>query len=362
MKCRVLLPRELDSHLLDVWNGFRKGNRIYSSPFYAPQFTLAVGEERSDARVAVIERDGQPIGFFPFHMTAGRVGKPIGGHINDYQGPILAPGQSVLTQDLLRAAGLSAYDYNHLPTAFADLAGKAVSFSISPQMDLSQGYEAYEARKDSGWTKARREMRRRWRKTEAEVGPLRYDFHNPSEDVYLRHVELKNALYERLGVGSVLELGWAGRVLDRLRATQDPDFAAVFSTLHAGDRLVAAHFGIRSATVWHWWFPSYDLELYKLGPGINLLHQCALVAEEKGIETIDFGRGNGDFKLLFADGHVDLCEGSMKRIGTGAAALRGVAERAVRVAGRLPLGRYESYPRRAVARVLSGVTLPERHG
>ena len=362
MKAKVLPPSQLDRDLLARWSWLCDANPLCQSPFYRPQFTLAVAAARPDARVAVLERGGNVVGFFPFHLTRGDVAKPVGGHINDYHGPILAPGISVAGPALLRAAGLSAYDYNHLPTAFSTLAEGAHTFSYSPRMDLSDGYDAYVARKDSRWTKAQREVRRRQRKTETEIGPLRFAFHDPSEAVHERHVEMKNAQYARMGLRAMLGSGWVGDVLDRLRTVDEPDFAGVMSTLHAGDRLIAAHFGIRAKGVLHWWFPSYDLALYKLGPGINLINQCAMTANEHGVTLIDFGKGDEDFKLHFADHRVDLCEGSICRARSMAATLRQGTQALVGLAERLPLGQYRTVPRRAVARLISGVTLPEQAG
>ncbi len=356
---RILHPSNLGPELIALWKEFCDGNALYRSPFYRPQFTQAVALARPDARVAVLEQAGEVIGFLPFHLTRGGTGKPIGGHINDYHGPILKPGIDLSGQALLRTAGISAYDYNHLPTAFSGLAAGAHTFGISPQMDLSDGYEAYVERKDSRWTKAQREVRRRHRKTEQDIGPISFAFHDPSDPVYEQHVVMKNAQYARMGSRWALGYGWVGQVLDTLRHTQEPDFAGVMSTLHAGDRLIAAHFGIRSAGLLHWWFPSYDLAVYKLGPGINLVNQCAMAAAEHGISTIDFGKGDEDFKLHFADGHVPLCEGSIAQAGSVSAALRRVTDGLVKVADHLPLGRFKSYPRRAAARYISGVALPE---
>lgn len=359
---RLLEPSELDEDLFVLWKQFCNGNPLYQSPFYRPQFTQAVAQARADARIAVLERGGDVVGFLPFHLTRSGTGKPIGGHINDYHGPILAPEVEISAQALIEAAGISAYDYNHLPVAFTALATGAHTFSISPQMDLSGGYEAYVARRDSGWTKAQREVRRRQRKTEAEIGPIRFTFHDPSGPVYNRHMEMKNAQYARMGLRMTLGTGWVAEVLDRLRHTQEPDFAGVMSTLHAGDRLIAAHFGIRSANVLHWWFPSYDLAAYKLGPGINLVNQCAMGMNDRGLSLIDFGKGDEDFKLHFADRHVRLCEGSICHAGSMAATLRLGTRALVGIAERLPLGRFRTYPRRAVARLVSGVALPDLTG
>lgn len=360
MQGRLIHPSDLDADLLNLWKQFCDGNPLCQSPFYRPQFTQAVALSRPDARVAVLETNGDVAGFFPFHLTRSGTGKPIGGHINDYHGPILRPGIDISGHALLQAAGITAYDYNHLPAGFTALAAGARAFSISPQMDLSDGFEAYLSRKGSAWwAKIQREVRRRVRKTESGIGPIRFALHDPSDSAYERHVAMKHEQYARMGLRLELGAGWAGKVLERLRHTQEPDFAGVMSTLHAGDALIAAHFGLRSANLLHWWFPSYDISLSKLGPGISLIHEFMMSMSDHGLSIVDFGKGNEDFKLHFADRHVQLCEGSICHAGTMAATLRHGAHALVGIAERLPLGKFRSYPRRAAARFVSGVTLPE---
>lgn len=358
LRGHILAPSELDMDLIALWKQFCRADPLYGNPFYWPQFTLAVAQARPDARVAVLERAGEIIGFLPFHLTAGRIGKPIGGHINDYHGPVLAPDVTVNGEALLGAAGLVAFDYNHLPAVLAGLTHAAHSKAWSPQMDLAGGYAAYVARRDSRWTKAQREVRRRHRKTEAEFGQIRFAWHDPSDAIFRQLVDMKNCQYARLGIGMRMTSGWAGEVIDRLRQVQGDDFASVTSTLHAGDRLIAAHFGLRTGSVLHWWYPTYDQALAKLGPGINLVNHCAMAAADLGLTTIDFGKGNEDFKLHFADRQVALREGSIVIPGSLAAQLRRGSNALVSLASRLPLGRYRSYPRRTVSRLISGVGLP----
>lgn len=359
LRGRVLCPLELDGDQIALWKQFCEAGDIYRSPFYRPQFTLAVASCRSDARVAVLEFAGRIVGFLPFHLVRGRVGKPIGAHINDYHGPILAPGAAIDAGDLLQAAGLDAYDFNHMPSAIAGLTSSGRGTLSSPQMDLANGYDAYAAARDASWTKAQREIGRRYRKTEAELGPIRFRFHDPSSEVYRQLVTMKNTQYVRLGVRMKMDTGWAGEVLERLRQTQEPDFAGVVSTLHAGDRLIAAHFGLRTADLLHWWFPAYELALSKLGPGKNLVNQCAIRAGEQGIRMIDFGKGEEDFKLHFADCEVALREGSLVVSGSLSAFARKGGEAVVAAARRIPLGRYRDYPGKAIARLVSGVGIPD---
>lgn len=358
MKGSVIKPADLTPDLVENWKALCRASEIYRSPFFWPQFTHAVAQVRSDTRIAIYEQNGEVVGILPFHLARGGAGKPVGGQLNDYQGPILAPRTKIEPHELLECAGLASYDYNHLPTTIAGLSRGATGISSSPQMDLSEGYEPFVGRKDKSWTKAKREIRRRCRKTEKEIGPLRFTYHDPSDHMFEQHIELKNKLLERAGTRFRIQSDWVREVLERLRRTQDAEFSAAMTTLHAGDRLLAAHFGLTARGVWHWWFPSYDLAAYKLGPGINLVDHCAMAAEEHGISTIDFGRGDGAFKLLFADRFVELCEGTIARPGSMARFIRQGTQAVVSAAERLPLGQYKSYPRRAAARLVSGVTLP----
>ena len=356
------MPRDL----IDLWKHFCRQNPLYDSPFYWPQFTRAVASTRDDVRIALIRRGGDVVGFLPYHLTRSRTGKPIGGQINDYQGPIMAPGNRIAPGELLKSAAISSYDYNHLPCAFEALAVDAHTESFSPRMDLADGYAACVARKSSSWKRASKLMRRRARRTEEELGPLRFTFHDASDAVFHQHWHMKNQLLERVGTGFRIGEDWIGATIDRLRDEQGPEFAGVMSTLHAGDTLIAAHFGIRSANVWHYWFSSYDLELARLGPGINLVNHCAMAAQDHGITAIDFGRGDADYKLLFADQQVALCEGSVARRGSLARLVRDGMNGLVAATERLPMGRYQTLPRRAASRLVAGVSLsanpPSHHG
>lgn len=361
MKARVIQPRELGPDHLRLWNEFREADPVYHSPFYAPQFTGAVARLRDDARVALLEQDGEIVGFLPFHFAGRGVGKPIGGHINDYQGPILAPGMAIPAEHLLRGMGLFAYDYNHLPMQAGVIEAGAHSFLASPQMDLS-GYHCAAARKGASWSRMQATIRRNLRKTERELGPIRFAFHDPSHANFRDHVAMINAQYRQRGVRADFGQGWAGALIDALRNTDEPDFAGVMSTLYAGDRLIAAHFGIRSRDVLHWWFPTFDQSAGHVSPGISLLDACARAAEDHGVSTLDFGSGTERYKLRFADRFVALGEGSMVRPGNHPARLRQVSRAFVTLAARLPLGWLKDYPRRAVARYISGVMLPPHHG
>ena len=360
MRAELISPGELGAEDIARWQAIIDADPLYRSPFYSPHFTRAVGETRSDARVAVLERDGRVIGYFPFHRVRGRVAKPIGGPINDYQGPILNNDVDVSSAELLRACDLEAYDFNHLPAAIAAFSAGAYTHSISPHIDLTEGFEAYARTRGKPLKKALTDIRRCTRNAERDFdGQLVFTVHDPDPSTYAEHVVLKNASLARGGVASILDVSWVRDTLEIIRTTTTPEFAGLMSTVRVGDRLMGTHFGMRSATDWHWWFPSYDIEVRKYGPGILLIHGAATSASDAGVDRIDFGRGASAYKRVFANGETALCEGSMERVPTSAGLLRKAQKGVLEVTRPLPLGRYESYPRRALARLISGIRLPE---
>ena len=71
------------------------------------------------------------------------------------------------------------------------------------------------------------------------------------------------------------------------------DFQGVLSGLYIGEKLVAAHFGMRSRRVLHWWFPAYDPELGKYSPGAQLLLELSRAA----VYVPPIGAGTGPFTI-----------------------------------------------------------------
>lgn len=361
MIASLITPQELDVGCIRQWEQLRATNPIYASPFYSPHFTMAVGEVRRDAQVAIFEQDGRIVGFLPFHRVRGRIAKPIGGHLNDYHGAVLAPGFTLADPGLLNAAGLDAYDFDHLPRQFGCGLKATDVGEASPQMDLSAGYEDCIAAKGDSWKRGQRDMARKLRKMEREVGPVRFEFSSDSSALFELHTQMRNTLYRRMGLRSDYCTGWEGEVLHSLRNTERPGFRSTLSVLFAGSQPVAAHFGLVSGGVLHWWFPAYDLAVQRYSPGLQLIDGCARQAISEGISIIDFGKGDDRYKALFADRSTPMLKGSACHHGSlaartraGHAAILGFAERVLPAA-------INAYPRKSVERFWTGATLPRRH-
>lgn len=358
MHARILSPRDLSCSDIARWRELQAASPHLRSPFFSPEFTRAIAEARGDVSVAVLRSNREIVGFFPFHRLAGGVAKPVGGPISDYQGPVLAPESNLDATHLLSLCKLTAYDFNHAPVAAPLLSIGSVHRAVSPHIDLREGFARYLAGRAAESKDTVRSVERRRRKTERELGPLRLEMDDSSSAAWDWLVAHKSAYYARIGVPSAFVVPWIARALDSIRSLRGRAFAGRLHMLYAGERPIAAQFGMRAADTLAWWFTTYDDDLRNLGPGTTLLLLAAERGAEEGIQMIDFGRGDESYKLAFANGATELCEGSIECASTIPGVLRRVQKATLKGLAHVPLGRYESWPRRAIARLGTGMRLP----
>jgi CelD/BcsL family acetyltransferase involved in cellulose biosynthesis len=309
MKCFVIGPAELGKQERERWRQLQRSNPSLGSPCFSWQFTLAVADVRRDTRIAVMEEDGDIVGFFPHHFRLG-AGEPIAGRMSDHHGVIAAPGTRWDWHELLKAARLSYWPFDHLPGAQRPpgLTGHAES----PGLDLSEGFDAWlERKRAQGGSVAK--LPARMRRTERDLGPLRLTLNSRDRGDFETVIRLKSEQCLRTGQMDFFALGWPRELAERIRDIDDPDFGGRLSTLHAGDVLLAAHFGMHTPQVWHWWFPVYSAEHRQHSPGSLLLLEVARAAAAEGHELLDLGRGDEDYKRRFSDTSWPLLEGMVSR-------------------------------------------------
>ena len=332
MNVRVVPAAALDPAQLDRWSELQRAKPLYRSPFFRPEFTLAVARAR-DVRVAIIEREGSVAGFFPFELGRGRAGLPVGRPFSDYHGAVLADPAALDPRALVRACGLSTWSFDHLPAAMTPFAPYAFADGRSPYLDLSGGFEPYLASR-----RRRSDIRgalRKARKLAREVGPLRFEAETDAREPLAQAIEWKRRQYAETGVRDVLADPDARELLEHIHGTRSADFGGVLSVLYAGEVLAGVHLGLRSATVWHSWFPTYNPDLQQYSPGVVLMLELARSAPAHGIREIDLGKGDARYKQALATGWAPLLEGA---VVTGAltalsARARASARRTLRAAG-----------------------------
>ncbi|MGR6912901.1 GNAT family N-acetyltransferase [[Actinomadura] parvosata] len=303
---------------LDEWEEVRAGNPALDSPYFHPGFSAAVHASGRAVHVAVGD------GVFVPHHRDGRLLRPVGWPGADFQGPILAAGTPFRPLDLL-GGGAGGYAFDHLVEGAPGFERYVVTRRPSPYVDVTGGLEGYLGRASKSGRDNMGQARRRAARAGRELGAVRFEADSADADALARVIELKRAQYAATGARDHFAEPDRIRLLESLLKTRDPAFGGVLSTLHGGPRLLAAHFGIRSGGVLHWWFPVYDPELARLSPGWILLRELVGAAPALGVTRIDLGRGEDEYKRRAKTGESVVCQGIVTRNPVRRAAVTALA-------------------------------------
>ncbi|CAL9472362.1 GNAT family N-acetyltransferase [Streptomyces sp. enrichment culture] len=316
---RVLRPDELGEGERERWRELRAATDAPRNPFMEPEFTTAVGRVRPQARVAVLYAGARPAGFLPYERGAWGQGRAIGFGVSDCQGAVLDPGHAPQTGELLRACSVSSFAFDNLEAGQELFVPYAAEEHATYVIDVEKGYETYESVLRTQSPKFLRTTLAKERRLGRQVGPVRFVFDERDPAALRTLMDWKSAQYRRTGRRDRFAREWITRLVGRLAGTRAPQCTGTLSVLYAGDRPVAAHFGLRSASVLACWFPAYDPEFAKYSPGLVLHLRMAEAAAAEGIGTLDLGRGPAEYKDSLKTGELAVYEGAATRPGTGAA-------------------------------------------
>lgn len=295
-----------------LWQDIQERSGVYDSPYFRPEFARAVAAVRTDVEVARLVQDGQTVGFFPFQRGSLGLGKPIGGKLSDYHGPLVRQGVEFDPAALLAACRLASWDFDHLITATESLAPFAATSGLSPQLDLSEGFDAYVRRRREAGSDTVSRQGQKTRKMAREIGPGAFAFDASGDDEAWRLLrEWKTAQYLRTGLADVFAFPWTLQLIEKLRAHQGPEFSAPLTVLRAGDKVAAVCLSIRSRSVLHAWFTAYNPELERYSPGVALFIEMAREASDLGLRKIDLGKGDERYKTSLSSGGALVGEGSL---------------------------------------------------
>jgi CelD/BcsL family acetyltransferase involved in cellulose biosynthesis len=178
-------------------------------------------------------------------------------------------------------------------------------------MDLSSGFDAYRLARGAGGSEELKQVLRKNRKCQREVGDVRLEHHTSRPEVFESLVAWKTGQCRSTGVASALDVSWIRGLLKDLCQRTEAELHGQLSALYVGDRLAAVHLGLRSHGVLHWWFPAYDAQFGKYSPGLMLLVGLAQSATSSGLARIDLGRGEQTYKSNLMSGATLLAEGSV---------------------------------------------------
>jgi CelD/BcsL family acetyltransferase involved in cellulose biosynthesis len=262
-----------------------------------------------DVRVVVAETGGAITALLPLQRPGAGPARPVGWPAADFQGPILAAGTTVDPAALVAASGARSFAFDHLLDEPAGFAPYVEVRRPSPYLEVTGGLEGYLGRAGKSGRDNMGQARRRANKAGRELGPVRFEPCSTDPAVLDQVIELKRGQYRATGAKDYFAGPGRRELLHHLLGIKDPEFGGILSTVRAGDRLLAAHFGLRSGPVLHWWFPVYDPELGGYAPGWILLRELTQAAPDLGFARIDLGRGEDEYKRRAMTGETLVCTG-----------------------------------------------------
>ena len=314
MKITKISARELDIGLSAQWQKIQNTNPDLVNPYFCFEYTQAVAAAKDNVYIGVMEKNNKVIGFFPWEQKSKDIIGQVGGILSDYQGAIIAPHHDWKVETLLTAYGINIWEFDHLLlTQKPQIKHPFFYIDYSPVMDLSHGYENYLKEKESSGSKRLSQFQRKARKFEREIGEIRVDLYSKDNAAFEKVIEWKNEQCLRSGVPEFLKWGWTRAMLEHIWHTNNPNFSGMLTVLSTDKEIIAAHFGMRSESVCHWWFPAYNHAYSKYSPGGILLLKLAEAVAREGLNTIDLGKGDDIYKPSFATGKIPLIEGSVMR-------------------------------------------------
>jgi CelD/BcsL family acetyltransferase involved in cellulose biosynthesis len=345
----VCRARDLDPELERRWRAIQTANPWIASPFFSPEFTSCVAQVRGDVEVAVLEQGGETVGFFPFQRRRGNAAVPAGFGVSDFQGVIAGTDVTVDIRALLDGCRLRSFRFDHFLTQRPGL-DRWARPAASPAIDLRAGFDAWRSAQEHMHRTGFGQLARKSRRLHREFTSVEYRRHSDDLEILRTLRTWKSEQHQRTDVADVFAHGWARDLLELIHKTNSPAFAGRLSTLWVDGDLAAAHFGMATERVWHYWFPSYCESFAKHSPGLQLLIEMVDDACRAGGERFDLGWGEARYKYEFSNVSVPVLAGSTG-VGIGFRCRHGLdatSARTVAFLRRTPLARPLRLPSRVV--------------
>jgi CelD/BcsL family acetyltransferase involved in cellulose biosynthesis len=315
-----LLPEERDA-----WRAFQGAEPAFASPLLSPQFALAVGRVRDDARVAVFRRGGEIVGLFAHHRRpsafGGAFARGLGGPWSDEQALLTGP-QGLDWREAFAAAGLRACRFTGLIDPFGVFDGAVQDGEGAYAIAFDGPAEAYLEGLRAASPKRFKNLRRLESKLEREAGAVTLAAPDRDPQALDALIAWKRDQFRRTGVHDVLHPAWSRRLIADAFAETPGGPDPLLVTLRVDGAVVAGHFGLLAGAVYHPWIAAFDPAFAAYSPGIVLLLRAIRAMPELGLSRYELSGGCGHYKAAVASQSTPLKEGLVELKRAPAAAGR----------------------------------------
>ncbi|MFS2317891.1 GNAT family N-acetyltransferase [Maricaulis sp. D1M11] len=311
MDVSIERPSALSAAHRQAWQAFQRENIQLASPYFTLEFADLCERVRPDTQVCVVTTRGQVQGFLPFHAGRTGIARPLAGPLGDVHGLIEAEAGCLDAGHIIREAGLGVFEYHSALASQCGFSGAAELRDGSWQIELSQGFAAWQDNRRSLFPKAMRNLRARRRRLEALDAGYEFVMDDRRPAVFEAMLAWKRQQYRETGVFDVFSVGWSHALMRQVFETRTDALTGLSSALYIGGRLAAVHIGMASDRLCHYWFPAYDRNLSHLSPGLLLLEEMIRAAASMGHSGVELGPGDYQFKRELATVQTGLVGGAL---------------------------------------------------
>lgn len=312
----------LSREQIELWNRLLASNPAVRSPFLSYDFCRAVHDMRGGVRVLIIRDDQGGTGFLPFQMRKGRGlllhAEKVGASLSDYFGIVGDLRAELNASDILRAANLSALRFDHAVPDMCPFSFQEAERSAGIRVSVEKPEDYFEALA-AGDKFFVRTVVRSERRIGEEIGSLNFQLHTSDPAAALDHlIEAKREQYRRTGVSDGLKEEWRRRFLHRLlNESETSGCRPLLSTLHCGGKWIASSLNLLCNDTLHIWYPVYDTQYRRYGPGHLLFFKIIAQAAAQGVRIFDFGEGEARYKEKYRGENYELWKGVIRRATLG---------------------------------------------
>lgn len=307
----TLHPSLLSAADAALWRSLAAEEDGFTNPLLGPEFAQAVGRVREDARVAVVRRAGEAVGFLPFHRRPGGLARPIGSPLSDYHGLVSRPEAGLRIADVLRAAEVSVFRYSGLVDPHGVFPASPETARTAYLIDLNgTTAEAYLEAVRAESPKKIKNYRRLDNKLDREVGEVRLMAGDMSRDAFNLLIDWKRDQLIRTGGHDFLRADWTRELMADLFTMRDGEMRGLMINLYAGDLLVGGHFGVRQGATYHPWIASTNPAMAAWSPGQIFFLRAIAAMPELGLTRYDLGPGHDHYKRAYGLRTLQIGEGA----------------------------------------------------
>jgi len=348
----IVRPDELTAAQVEGWASLQGADTRLHSPFLSPWWARSVAAAqgtKANVKVAVLHDHGREVGYMAARAQGGAA-MPVGAPMCDYQGMTAEPGVRFDPVALVNALGVGRFDFCHMLDGQDDFAPHVKGAQTAYSIELREGYEAYaKARREAG-VGALKDIDKKRRKLERELGAITFTAFSRSRADFDTLMGWKSEQWKKTGQTDVLGAGWTTKLVRDLFASRDPMYGGMLFTLHIGDRLAAAQFNLRAHGAINSWLIGHDAAFDRYSPGLILFQDILRWMDDTPYWRLDLGAGDYRFKRELANATLQVGHGFVGGVSP-AALLRSAAYALRQAAESLPLGPMSELPGKAMRRL-----------